>query len=55
MCKHPEEPAGEAHEAVDAAEAAPYDAASLWSRLTYRYALPLTGLLQRAVVQGDRG
>ena len=23
------------------AEAAPYDAASLWSRLTYRYALPL--------------
>ena len=26
---------------ADAAEAAPYDAASLWSRLTYRYALPL--------------
>ena len=24
---------------LDAAEAAPYDAASLWSRLTYRYAL----------------
>ena len=41
MCKHPEEPAGDAHKAADAAEAAPYDAASLWSRLTYRYALPL--------------
>ena len=44
MCK----PAGAAGQpeplddaAVDAAVAAPYDAASLWSRLTYRYALPL--------------
>ena len=41
MCRHPEESAGDAHKAADAAEAAPYDAASLWSRLTYRYALPL--------------
>ena len=40
MCK----PAGAADQPAppdDAAEAAPYDAASLWSRLTYRYALPL--------------
>ena len=38
MCKRPQQ--GPARDAPDAAEA-PYDAASLWSRLTYRYALPL--------------
>ena len=47
MCKNPQQrPASDAPDAgaaaapydADAAEAAPYDAASLWSRLTYRYA-----------------
>ena len=56
MCK----PAGAADQpapldaAVDAAEAAPYDAASLWSRLTYRYALPLFRIgVQRPLQIGD--